>query len=202
MKKLHLELGGKDAFIVAEDADLDVAVPGVAWAALLNAGQVCTSTERVYVHEGIAPAFVERIVEYARGLRLGPRHGPEDRRRPDGRRHATAPRSRRMSRTRAAHGAQRPDRWAAPPAAARTRLLLRADGADGRGPLDAHHARGDLRPDDPDHDVPQLRRGDPAGQRQPLRPRRQPLHARRAQGQAVLRGGAGGHALGQRPADR
>jgi acyl-CoA reductase-like NAD-dependent aldehyde dehydrogenase len=75
MKKLHLELGGKDAFIVAEDADLDVAVPGVAWAALLNCGQVCTSTERVYVQEHIAPAFIERITEYARGLRLG--HGLE-----------------------------------------------------------------------------------------------------------------------------
>jgi acyl-CoA reductase-like NAD-dependent aldehyde dehydrogenase len=75
MKKLHLELGGKDAFIVAEDADLEVAVPGVAWAALLNAGQVCTSTERVYVQEGIASTFVERITAYVRGLRLG--HGLE-----------------------------------------------------------------------------------------------------------------------------
>ncbi len=72
IKKLHLELGGKDAFIVAEDADLNVAVPGVAWAALLNTGQVCTSTERVYVHESIAPAFIERIVDYTRSLRLGP----------------------------------------------------------------------------------------------------------------------------------
>ncbi len=71
MKKLHLELGGKDAFIVAEDANLDVAVPGVAWAALLNAGQVCTSTERVYVQESIAPTFIERITEYAKNLRLG-----------------------------------------------------------------------------------------------------------------------------------
>ena len=77
IKKLHLELGGKDAFIVAEDADLEIAVPGVAWAALLNAGQVCTSTERVYVHEGIAPRFIERIVEYARGLRLGSGLNPE-----------------------------------------------------------------------------------------------------------------------------
>jgi betaine-aldehyde dehydrogenase len=72
VKKLHLELGGKDAFIVAEDADLEIAVPGVAWAALLNAGQVCTSTERVYVHESIAPAFAERIAQFAHGLRLGP----------------------------------------------------------------------------------------------------------------------------------
>ena len=77
MKKFHLELGGKDAFIVAEDADLDVAVPGVAWAALLNSGQVCTSTERVYVHESIASSFIERITEYARSLRLGPGIEPE-----------------------------------------------------------------------------------------------------------------------------
>jgi betaine-aldehyde dehydrogenase len=75
IKKLHLELGGKDAFIVAKDAELDVAVPGVAWAALLNTGQVCTSTERVYVDERIAPEFIERIVAYARGLQLG--HGLE-----------------------------------------------------------------------------------------------------------------------------
>jgi betaine-aldehyde dehydrogenase len=75
VKKTHLELGGKDAFIVAEDADLDVAVPGVAWAALLNAGQVCTSTERVYVHESIARAFTDRLVDYVRSLQLG--HGLE-----------------------------------------------------------------------------------------------------------------------------
>jgi len=71
VKKTHLELGGKDAFIVAEDADLDVAVPGVAWAALLNAGQVCTSTERVYVHESIARPFTDRLVDFVRALRLG-----------------------------------------------------------------------------------------------------------------------------------
>lgn len=77
IKKLHLELGGKDAFIVAEDANLEIAVPGVAWAALLNTGQVCTSTERVYVHESIAPRFIERIVEYTRGLRIGSGMNPE-----------------------------------------------------------------------------------------------------------------------------
>lgn len=71
VKKTHLELGGKDAFIVAEDADLDVAVPGVAWAALLNAGQVCTSTERVYVHESIAKSFTDQLVDFVRSLRLG-----------------------------------------------------------------------------------------------------------------------------------
>jgi betaine-aldehyde dehydrogenase len=76
VKRTHLELGGKDAFIVAEDADLDVAVPGVAWAALLNAGQVCTSTERVYVHDSIAKRFTDRLVDYVRTLRLGPGSEP------------------------------------------------------------------------------------------------------------------------------
>jgi betaine-aldehyde dehydrogenase len=71
MKKLHLELGGKDAFIVAEDADLGVAVPGVAWAALLNNGQVCTSTERIYVHEGLYGEFTSLIAEYVESLVLG-----------------------------------------------------------------------------------------------------------------------------------
>jgi acyl-CoA reductase-like NAD-dependent aldehyde dehydrogenase len=71
MKKLHLELGGKDAFIVAEDADLDVAVPGVAWSALLNNGQVCTSTERIYVHDSLYDEFTRRISEYVQGLVLG-----------------------------------------------------------------------------------------------------------------------------------
>ena len=71
MKKLHLELGGKDAFLVAEDADLDVAVPGVAWAALLNNGQVCTSTERIYVHDSLYTEFTSLLAEYVEGLVLG-----------------------------------------------------------------------------------------------------------------------------------
>ena len=71
MKKLHLELGGKDAFIVAEDADLDIAVPGVAWAALLNNGQVCTSIERIYVHDSLYKEFTARISDYVQGLVLG-----------------------------------------------------------------------------------------------------------------------------------
>jgi acyl-CoA reductase-like NAD-dependent aldehyde dehydrogenase len=71
-KKVHLELGGKDPFVVCEDADLEVASKGVAWAAFLNAGQVCTSTERIYVHQSIADEFIERFVAYTKTLRLGP----------------------------------------------------------------------------------------------------------------------------------
>ena len=72
MKKLHLELGGKDAFVVAEDADPEVAAKALAYAALLNTGQVCTSTERVYLPKARAAAFTEALVAHVRGLRLGP----------------------------------------------------------------------------------------------------------------------------------
>ena len=61
VKRTHLELGGKDAFIVCDDVDLEVAAPGAAWAAYLNAGQVCTSAERFYVLDGVYDEFVERL---------------------------------------------------------------------------------------------------------------------------------------------
>jgi acyl-CoA reductase-like NAD-dependent aldehyde dehydrogenase len=72
VKKVHLELGGKDSFVACEDADLDVAVPGVAWAALLNAGQVSASTERVYVQQSIFNEFTTRTTEHVQSLQVGP----------------------------------------------------------------------------------------------------------------------------------
>ena len=72
MKKLHLELGGKDATVIAEDADPEIAAKAVAYAALLNAGQVCTSTERVYIPQTKSKQFTEAIVEHVKSLRLGP----------------------------------------------------------------------------------------------------------------------------------
>ena len=72
MKKLHLELGGKDATVIAEDADPELAAKAVAYAALINAGQVCTSTERVYIPRTKAGQFREAVVEHVKSLRLGP----------------------------------------------------------------------------------------------------------------------------------
>lgn len=72
IKHTHLELGGKDAFVIAPDADVETAVEAVAYAALINAGQVCTSTERVYVPEPMLPAFSSALADYVAGLRLGP----------------------------------------------------------------------------------------------------------------------------------
>lgn len=71
LKKVNLELGGIDPFIVFEDADLNVAVPGVAWARLLNAGQVCTSSKRIYVVEKIAKAFTEKLIEHVKTVKMG-----------------------------------------------------------------------------------------------------------------------------------
>jgi acyl-CoA reductase-like NAD-dependent aldehyde dehydrogenase len=71
MKKLHLELGGKDPMVIAPDVELEMAVSGLAYAALINAGQVCTSTERVYVHESIYSQFSEELAEFVGKLRLG-----------------------------------------------------------------------------------------------------------------------------------
>jgi acyl-CoA reductase-like NAD-dependent aldehyde dehydrogenase len=71
LKKTNLELGSVDPFIVFADADLEVAVPGVAWARLLNAGQVCTSSKRVYLLEPIADEFTGRLLEYLESLRVG-----------------------------------------------------------------------------------------------------------------------------------
>lgn len=71
LKKVNLELGGIDPFVVFADADLDVAVKAVAWARLLNAGQVCTSSKRIYVVREIAEEFTSRLVEYVKTLRVG-----------------------------------------------------------------------------------------------------------------------------------
>lgn len=58
-----LELGGKDAAIVLDDADLDQAARGIAFAGLANSGQVCASVERVYVMRSVADQFVQKLTE-------------------------------------------------------------------------------------------------------------------------------------------
>lgn len=66
-----LELGGKDAAIVAADADLKRTVNGVVWYAMTNAGQTCAAVERVYVHRDIYDDFVKETVELVNTLKVG-----------------------------------------------------------------------------------------------------------------------------------
>jgi acyl-CoA reductase-like NAD-dependent aldehyde dehydrogenase len=67
----NLELGGKDAMIVLDDADIDRAVGGAVWSGLFNAGQSCISVERVYVEEGVYEGFVSKLTDKVKGLRTG-----------------------------------------------------------------------------------------------------------------------------------
>ena len=66
-----LELGGKDAAIVRDDANILKAARGIVWGAFTNAGQVCASIQRVYVHRKIIQPFVEAVVSETQKLRLG-----------------------------------------------------------------------------------------------------------------------------------
>ncbi len=67
-----MELGGKNAMIVLEDADLDRAVEGAERALYSNAGQLCISIERLFVHEAIADEFTRRLTERVRAMKLSP----------------------------------------------------------------------------------------------------------------------------------
>jgi acyl-CoA reductase-like NAD-dependent aldehyde dehydrogenase len=71
LKKIQLELGGKGANIVFEDADLTAAVNGSAFAIFHNQGQACIAGSRLMLHESIADEFLERFVVLARSIRLG-----------------------------------------------------------------------------------------------------------------------------------
>jgi len=66
-----LELGGKDAMIVCEDADLGRAAKGAVWGGCVNNGQFCCGTERIYVVEAVADAFIEKVLAEIRPLRVG-----------------------------------------------------------------------------------------------------------------------------------
>jgi len=72
LKHVHLELGGKNAIIVMDDADLDLAVEGIVWSAFGTTGQRCTAASRVIVHERVAGALQSKLVERAEKMRLGP----------------------------------------------------------------------------------------------------------------------------------
>lgn len=71
-KHCSLECGGKNAEIVMDDAKLDLAVEGALWGAFGTAGQRCTATSRLIVHEAVHDEMVARLVEGASKLRLGP----------------------------------------------------------------------------------------------------------------------------------
>lgn len=70
-KRLTLEMGGKNAVIVHEDANLELAAEGILWGAFGTTGQRCTATSRVIVHRSVQKELVERLVAGASALKLG-----------------------------------------------------------------------------------------------------------------------------------
>ena len=71
-KRLSLEMGGKNAMIVMDDADLDLALDGVLWGAFGTTGQRCTATSRLILQDKIHDKFVQMLVDRTGKLRLGP----------------------------------------------------------------------------------------------------------------------------------
>ena len=72
LKRIMLELGGKDPLIVLEDADIDQAAQLAVANSFDNAGQACISTERIYVHDSVVEAFEQRLAELAQAVETGP----------------------------------------------------------------------------------------------------------------------------------
>src|SRR5689334_12183202 len=77
LKRVHLELGGKNAVIVLDDADLDLAAEGIIWSAFGTSGQRCTAASRMIVHEQVYGALQSKLVAAAEKMRLGPGWEPD-----------------------------------------------------------------------------------------------------------------------------
>lgn len=73
LKKVGLELGGKSPVVVMPDADLDLAVPGIAMATFFLAGQNCMAGTRILIHDAVHDELVERVARFTEGLAIG--HG-------------------------------------------------------------------------------------------------------------------------------
>lgn len=71
LKRCSLEMGGKNAQIVMDDADVDLALEGALWGAFGTTGQRCTATSRIFIHEKVYARFLRKFVERARGIKAG-----------------------------------------------------------------------------------------------------------------------------------
>jgi acyl-CoA reductase-like NAD-dependent aldehyde dehydrogenase len=72
LKRVTLELGGNDATLVLEDADLDKAAAGIARSSFFNSGQICMAIKRVYVADSVRDALLEKLVAKVEALKVGP----------------------------------------------------------------------------------------------------------------------------------
>ena len=177
LKHVHLELGGKNAIIVLDDADLDLAVEGIIWSAFGTSGQRCTAASRVIAHEAVYDELASRLVAEAEKMRLG--YGWEDDTDVGPVINKDAARQDPLvHRDRQGRGRDAPDRRRGRVRQRpRQGLLLPADRLRRRRPADADRPGGDLRPDDRGHQGARRRRGDRGLERHQVRPLVLDLHA-------------------------
>lgn len=71
LKKVSLELGGKNSLIILDDADIEIAVANAVWGSYLHQGQICMATGRILVQKGIYDRFLTRLVEKAKSMKVG-----------------------------------------------------------------------------------------------------------------------------------
>jgi aldehyde dehydrogenase (NAD+) len=71
LKRVHLEMGGKNAITVMDDADLDLAIEGILWSAFGTTGQRCTACSRLLVHEAVKTQVLDKLIPRTEALRLG-----------------------------------------------------------------------------------------------------------------------------------
>ena len=75
LKRVSAELGGKNAIVVLDDADIDLSIEGILWSAFGTSGQRCTAASRVIAHKGVANAVIDKLVGRAKKMKMG--HGLE-----------------------------------------------------------------------------------------------------------------------------
>jgi alpha-ketoglutaric semialdehyde dehydrogenase len=73
LKRVSAELGGKNAIVVLDDADVDLSIEGILWSAFGTSGQRCTAASRVIAHKGVANAVIDKLVARAKKMKMG--HG-------------------------------------------------------------------------------------------------------------------------------
>lgn len=71
LKKVSLEMGGKNSLIIAEDADLDLAAANAAWASFMHQGQICFAAGRTLIHRSVVEPFLQKLAAKARAIRVG-----------------------------------------------------------------------------------------------------------------------------------
>ena len=196
LKKVSLELGGKNPQVIFPDADLDSAVDAIVFGVYFNAGECCNSGSRIIVHEDIAEAVTERVVALSRKVafgepldeatKVGAIVSPEHQAKIDG-----------YVKGAVAAGATVRLGGAPLEVPGLARAVLPADRGRGRDARHGDRAGGGVRAGSVGADLPHARRGGRARQRRRLRPFGRGLERERPHLPGVRAGGAGGHGLDQ-----